>query len=59
MVGLSHSGHRLTPGALRDHLVGVGLMIQKVPKQLEIVDVLPRNPTGKVVKHELRAAYQD
>ena len=26
---------------------------------LEIVDALPRNPTGKVVKHELRATYKD
>lgn len=30
------------------------LMVQKIPEQLEIVDVLPRNPTGKILKHELR-----
>jgi cyclohexanecarboxylate-CoA ligase len=34
-----------------------GLMTQKIPEQLEIVDVLPRNPTGKVLKHELRKQY--
>ena len=34
-----------------------GLMTQKVPEQLEIVDVLPRNATGKVLKHELRKKY--
>ncbi len=34
-----------------------GLMVQKIPEQLEIVDVLPRNPTGKVLKHELRKLY--
>jgi acyl-CoA synthetase (AMP-forming)/AMP-acid ligase II len=34
-----------------------GLMIQKIPEQLEIVDVLPRNATGKVLKHELRKQY--
>jgi len=34
-----------------------GLMTQKVPEQLEIVDVLPRNATGKVLKHELRKQY--
>ena len=33
-----------------------GLARQKVPEQLELVDVLPRNASGKVVKHELRAA---
>jgi len=34
-----------------------GLMTQKIPEQLEIVDVLPRNATGKVLKHELRTQY--
>ena len=34
-----------------------GLMTQKIPEQLEIVDVLPRNATGKVLKHELRKQY--
>jgi cyclohexanecarboxylate-CoA ligase len=30
-----------------------GLMIQKTPEQLEIVDALPRNPTMKILKREL------
>jgi non-ribosomal peptide synthetase component E (peptide arylation enzyme) len=34
-----------------------GLMVQKIPEQLEIVEVLPRNPTGKVLKHELQKRY--
>ena len=35
-------------------------MVQKIPEQLEILlDVLPRNPTGKVLKHELRKQYSD
>ncbi|MGH9013329.1 MAG: AMP-binding protein [Acidimicrobiia bacterium] len=34
-----------------------GLMAQKIPEQLEIVDALPRNATGKVLKHELRRQY--
>jgi len=34
-----------------------GLMVQKIPEQLEIVDALPRNPAGKVLKHELRQTY--
>jgi cyclohexanecarboxylate-CoA ligase len=33
-----------------------GLMTQKIPERLEILDVMPRNPSGKVPKHELRAA---
>jgi acyl-CoA synthetase (AMP-forming)/AMP-acid ligase II len=36
-----------------------GLMVQKIPEQLEVVDALPRNPTGKVLKHELRKRYAD
>lgn len=34
-----------------------GLAKQKTPEQLEIVDALPRNPTGKVLKFELRDRY--
>ena len=34
-----------------------GLMTQKLPERLEIVDALPRNPTGKVLKFELQARF--
>ena len=34
-----------------------GLMTQKLPERLEIVDVLPRNPTGKVLKFQLRDQF--
>jgi len=33
------------------------LMVQKIPEQLELVDELPRNPSGKVLKNELRERY--
>lgn len=46
-----------TLAELREFLAGAGLMIQKVPEQLELVETLPRNATGKVLKHELRARY--
>ena len=36
-----------------------GLMTQKIPEQLELVDVLPRNLSGKVVKYELRYRFKD
>lgn len=35
------------------------LMIQKIPEQLELIDSIPRNPTGKILKHELRDRYSD
>jgi acyl-CoA synthetase (AMP-forming)/AMP-acid ligase II len=34
-----------------------GLMVQKIPEQLELVDTVPRNPSGKVLKHKLREQY--
>jgi acyl-CoA synthetase (AMP-forming)/AMP-acid ligase II len=34
-----------------------GLMTQKIPERLEVVDALPRNATLKILKHELRARY--
>jgi non-ribosomal peptide synthetase component E (peptide arylation enzyme) len=33
------------------------LMLQKIPEQLELVDELPRNPSGKVVKKQLRERF--
>ena len=54
----------LAPGAaslnlteLAAHLSGAGLMKQKWPEQLELVTELPRNPSGKVLKTNLRARY--
>ena len=29
----------------------------KIPKHLAIVDELPKNPSGKILKRELRDAY--
>jgi acyl-CoA synthetase (AMP-forming)/AMP-acid ligase II len=56
----------LRPGAAPLALAGVvafcrqaGLMAQKIPEQLEVVDALPRNATLKVLKHELRARFAD
>jgi len=40
---------------VREHCTRVGLMMQKVPERVEVIDVMPRNPSGKVPKHELRA----
>jgi acyl-CoA synthetase (AMP-forming)/AMP-acid ligase II len=43
-----------TPDELRDFGL-TQLADYKVPRQYVFVDALPRNPTGKVVKPELRA----
>ena len=38
-------------------LRGRGLMVQKIPEQLEPLDALPRNASGKVRKQELREKF--
>jgi fatty-acyl-CoA synthase len=40
-----------------DEFLGERLARYKHPKGLEIVDALPRNPAGKVLKTELRTRY--
>ena len=40
------------------HLLDAGLITRKLPEQLEVVDALPRNPSGKIVKFELQERFQ-
>jgi acyl-CoA synthetase (AMP-forming)/AMP-acid ligase II len=47
-----------TLGGILEFTVANGLAKQKTPEQLELVDALPRNPTGKVLKFELRARFK-
>lgn len=47
-------GDEVTFDEIITHLRGQGLMTQKLPEQLEIVDVLPRSGSGKVLKQVLR-----
>jgi acyl-CoA synthetase (AMP-forming)/AMP-acid ligase II len=47
-------GAALDLAALRDHCRAEGLSVQKCPEQLEVVDALPHNAMGKVLKQELR-----
>ncbi len=42
---------------LTGHLTDAGLTTRKLPERLELVDELPVNPTGKILKHELRDRY--
>ena len=38
----------------RDRLAGF-----KLPKQIELIDALPKNPSGKILKRELRQRFSD
>lgn len=40
-------------------LKDAGLTTHKLPEQLEVVEALPRNPTGKVIKRDLVARFRD
>lgn len=42
---------------IAEHLIAAGIMRQKIPEQLEVLDPLPRTGLGKIAKHELRARY--
>jgi acyl-CoA synthetase (AMP-forming)/AMP-acid ligase II len=56
---------QMAPGAepisfdeMVEHLKTAGLMAQKIPEQLEVVDALPRNETlNKILKYKLREQY--
>jgi cyclohexanecarboxylate-CoA ligase len=54
-------GHEpLTFDEMTTAFVAAGLMRQKIPEQLEIhPGALPRNPTLKILKYELREQYRD
>lgn len=48
----------LTFAEMVAHLRAAGLMVQKIPEQLEVVDELPRNQAlRKVLKYKLREQY--
>jgi fatty-acyl-CoA synthase len=51
-----HEGADLTLDDLRD-FAGERLARYKLPTRIEVVDALPRNPAGKVLKFELRERF--
>ncbi|MCW5736731.1 MAG: long-chain-fatty-acid--CoA ligase [Enhydrobacter sp.] len=57
-VVVKKSGSQVTPGELigwaRERIAGY-----KLPKSIDFVEALPRNPTGKILKRELRKTYWD
>ena len=55
VVELREPPSSLTLPELYEHCRAAGMMIQKIPEQLEIVDELPRNATMKILKSDLRA----
>jgi acyl-CoA synthetase (AMP-forming)/AMP-acid ligase II len=56
-VATPKEGAELTLAQLREHTMK-SIADYKAPHRL-IIDTVPRNPSGKIVKHELRAALQE
>ncbi len=57
VVALKDAGDPLGFDEMGAFLKENGLRAQATPEQLEIVDALPRNPSGKVLKQDLRKRY--
>jgi acyl-CoA synthetase (AMP-forming)/AMP-acid ligase II len=58
VVVLAGGAGTLTLADLAEFCAANGLAKQKVPEQIEFVDVLPRNAMGKILKQDLRKQYQ-
>ena len=50
-------GAQISLGTMAAHCSARGLSRHKIPERLELVDALPRNLTGKVLKTELRSQF--
>ena len=50
-------GATLTLDDVVEHCVDAGMMRQKIPERLELVDTVPRNTAGKIEKRVLRAQF--
>jgi len=57
IVTLADGASGVTLDEVGSFLVDAGLMVQKLPEQVEIVDAIPRNPAGKILKQDLRARF--
>jgi acyl-CoA synthetase (AMP-forming)/AMP-acid ligase II len=55
-VVVAAAGHTVDPAELLAHC-RTGLAGYKVPKAVDVVDSLPRNATGKILKRDVRATY--
>lgn len=56
-VVVPRPGAAMTLSSVFEHCQAQGLSKHKTPERLEILDALPRNLTGKVLKTELRARF--
>ncbi|MGV0605837.1 class I adenylate-forming enzyme family protein [Mycolicibacterium sp. XJ1904] len=56
-VVVAQTGTEVTLSMLAEHCRAQGLSMHKCPESLQLVEALPRNLTGKVLKNELRVRF--
>jgi cyclohexanecarboxylate-CoA ligase len=59
VVTLADASDPITLEEIAAYMIEAGAMRQKIPERLEIIDAMPRNATGKIVKNDLRAKYAE
>ena len=52
-----NEGQSLPFDGMVAYLKEQGLRVQAIPEQLEVVELVPRNPAGKILKHNLREQF--
>jgi acyl-coenzyme A synthetase/AMP-(fatty) acid ligase len=56
---IAAEGQTIEAGAVKEHCREAGLPQFKIPRDVHMVEDLPRSPTGKVLKRELAARLQE
>ena len=59
VVTLADPADPIALDEIAEYMTEAGTMRQKIPERLEIIDEMPRNATGKIVKNDLRARYSE
>jgi len=59
VVQCADAADPITFAEMGQFLKDAGLMMIKLPEQLELVDVIPRSPAGKVQKRDLQARFKN
>ncbi len=52
------AGAQISLETMAAHCTARGLSRHKIPERLELIEALPRNLTGKVLKTELRSQFK-
>ena len=58
IVSLTDASRPLAMDEMVAFLKEKGLMVQKIPEQIEVIDEIPRNATGKILKQDLRKTFE-